>query len=47
VNGSIAMGYIDYNYSQEGTKVTLKIRENNVQGIVSKLPFYKKSYVKN
>jgi hypothetical protein len=25
----------------------LKIRENNVQGIVSKLPFYKKSYVKN
>jgi hypothetical protein len=25
----------------------LKIRENNVQGIVCKLPFYKKSYVKN
>ncbi len=47
VNGPIAMGYIDYNYSQEGTKVILKIRENNVQGIVSKLPFYKKSYVKN
>ncbi len=47
VNGPIAMGYIDYNYSQEGIKVILKIRENNVQGIVSKLPFYKKSYVKN
>jgi hypothetical protein len=25
----------------------LKVRENMVQGVVSKLPFYKKSYVKN
>ncbi len=47
VNGPIAMGYVDYNNSKEGTKVILKIRENIVHGIVSKLPFYKKNYVKN
>ena len=47
VNGPIAMGYVDYDQSQEGTKVVLKVRENMVQGIISKLPFYKKSYVKN
>ena len=47
VNGPIAMGYVDYDQSKEGTKVILKVRENMVQGVVSKLPFYKKSYVKN
>ncbi|NBV39706.1 MAG: glycine cleavage system protein T, partial [Proteobacteria bacterium] len=47
VNGPIAMGYVDYDQSQEGTRVVLKVRENMVQGIISKLPFYKKSYVKN
>jgi aminomethyltransferase len=47
VNGPIAMGYVDYDQSKEGTIVILKVRENMVQGVVSKLPFYKKSYVKN
>ncbi|NDG68458.1 MAG: glycine cleavage system protein T, partial [Proteobacteria bacterium] len=47
VNGPIAMGYVDYHQSQEGTRVVLKVRENMVQGIISKLPFYKKNYVKN
>jgi aminomethyltransferase len=47
VNGPIAMGYVDYDHSKEGSKVILKVRENMVQGVVSKLPFYKKSYVKN
>ena len=47
VNGPIAMGYVAYDQSKEGTKVILKVRENMVQAVVSKLPFYKKSYVKN
>ena len=47
MNGPIAMGYVDYDQSQEGTRVVLKVRENMVQGIISKLPFYKKNYVKN
>lgn len=47
VNGPIAMGYVDYEQSKEGTKVILKVRENMVHGVVSKLPFYKKNYVKN
>jgi aminomethyltransferase len=27
VNGPIAMGYVDYDQSKEGTKVILKVRE--------------------
>jgi len=46
VNSSIAMGYIKYNFSKVGTKILLEVRGRKYDAKVSKLPFYKKNYVR-
>ena len=46
VNGPIAMGYVDSNYSSIDTKIFLEIRGKKVSANICKLPFYKKNYVK-
>ena len=46
VNASVAMGYINSNFSEVGTKIKLEVRGKKHGGKVSELPFFKKSYVK-
>ena len=46
VNGPIAMGYINKEYSKVDTKILLEVRGKKHPAIVCGLPFYKKSYVK-
>ncbi len=46
VNGPIAMGYVKLNFSKPGTKVSLEVRGKKHEAKVSKLPFYKKNYVR-
>jgi len=46
VNGPIAMGYVDDEFSKKETKVYLEIRGKKYPANICKLPFYKKSYVK-
>jgi len=46
VNRPIAMGYVKLNFSKLGTKVLLEVRGKKYDGIISKLPFYKKSYAR-
>ena len=46
VNLPVAMGYISSDFSKNGTKVKIKVREKFYSAEVSELPFYKKSYVK-
>jgi len=46
INSSIAMGYVKYNFSKPGTKILLKVRGKKYGAKISKLPFYKKSYVR-
>ena len=46
VNSPVAMGYIKSKFSEINNKILLEIRGKKHGGIVSKLPFYKKSYVK-
>jgi len=46
VNGPIAMGYVKYNFSKPETKILLEVRGKKYDAKVSKLPFYKKSYVR-
>ncbi|NDH59739.1 MAG: glycine cleavage system protein T, partial [Proteobacteria bacterium] len=46
VNGPIAMGYIDKEFSKIDTKVLLEVRGKKHPANVCGLPFYKKSYVK-
>ena len=46
VNGSIAMGYIKYDFAKPGTKILLEIRGKKHEASVTKLPFYKKNYVR-
>ncbi|MDC1095825.1 glycine cleavage system aminomethyltransferase GcvT [Pelagibacteraceae bacterium] len=46
VNASVAMGYINYKFAEVGTKIQLEVRGKKHVGKVSKLPFFKKSYVK-
>jgi len=46
VNGPIAMGYVKYNFSKPDTKILLEVRGKKYDAKVSKLPFYKKSYVR-
>ena len=46
LNSPVAMGYIESNYSKEGSKVKIKVRDKFYDAKISKLPFYKKSYVK-
>ena len=42
----VSMGYIDLNFSKEGTNVQIKVRDKFYSAKISKLPFYKKNYVK-
>jgi len=46
VNGPIAMGYVKFDFSKPGTRVLLEVRGKKYEANVSKLPFYKKSYVR-
>ncbi len=46
VNASVAMGYIDPKFSEIGANIKLEVRGKKHNAQVSKLPFYKKSYVK-
>jgi len=46
VNGPVAMGYIENEFSKKDTKVFLEIRGKKHAANVCGLPFYKKSYVK-
>ena len=46
VNASVAMGYINSEFSEIGTKIQLEVRGKKHGGKVSELPFFKKSYVK-
>jgi aminomethyltransferase len=42
----VSMGYIDSNFSTEGTEIKIRIREKIYDAKICKLPFYKKNYVK-
>ena len=46
VNGPVAMGYIDDQFSKKDTKVLLEVRGKKYPANICGLPFYKKSYVK-
>ena len=46
VNGPIAMGFVDQEFSKKETKVLLEVRGKKYPANVCGLPFYKKSYVK-
>ena len=46
VDHSIAMGYVENNYSSLNTKVFLEVRGKKVPANVCNLPFYKKNYIK-
>ncbi len=42
----VAMGYINSNFSKEGTKIKILIRDKFYDAQICRLPFYKKNYVK-
>ena len=46
VNSPVAMGYIKSKFSEVNNKIFLEVRGKKYEAVVSKLPFYKKSYVK-
>ena len=46
LNGPVAIGYVQKEYSKKDTKVLLEIRGKKYPANISGLPFYKKSYVK-
>ena len=46
VDHSIAMGYVDNQYSDLNTKLFLEVRGKKIPANVCNLPFYKKNYVK-
>ena len=46
VNGPVAMGYINSDFSGTGNKIKVEVRGKKYNARVSELPFYKKSYVK-
>jgi len=46
VNSPVAMGYIKRNFSEINKKIFLEVRGKKHDAVVSKLPFYKKNYVK-
>ena len=46
VNGPVAIGYVQKEYSKKNTKVFLEVRKKKYPAKISGLPFYKKSYVK-
>ncbi|MDC0518527.1 glycine cleavage system protein T, partial [Candidatus Pelagibacter sp.] len=46
VNGPVAMGYVNDEFSKKDTKVYLEIRGKKYPANICGLPFYKKNYVK-
>jgi len=46
VNASVAMGYINWEHSGIGNTIRIEVRGKKYNAKISKLPFYKKSYVK-
>ena len=46
VNAPVAMGYILSKFSEINNKILLEVRCKKHDAVISKLPFYKKSYVK-
>ena len=46
VNGPVAMGYVENEFSKNNTKVFLEVRGKKHPANICGLPFYKKSYVK-
>jgi aminomethyltransferase len=46
VNGPVAMGYVENEFSKKDTKVFLEVRGKKHAANICNLPFYKKSYVK-
>ena len=46
VDHSIAMGYVDNQYSDLNTKLFLEVRGKKIPANICNLPFYKKNYVK-
>ena len=46
VNGPVAMGYVENEFSKKNTKVFLEVRGKKYPASICSLPFYKKSYVK-
>ena len=46
VNGPVAMGYVESEFSKKDTKVFLEVRGKKHPANICGLPFYKKSYVK-
>ena len=46
VNGPVAMGYVENEFSKKDTKVFLEVRGKKHPANICRLPFYKKSYVK-
>ena len=46
VNGPVAMGYVENEFSKKNTKVFLEVRGKKYAASICSLPFYKKSYVK-
>ena len=46
VNGSIAMGYVKYDFIKPGTKILVEVRGKKYDASVVELPFYKKNYVR-
>ena len=46
VNGPIAMGYVKLKFSEPETQIFLEVRGKKHEAKVSKLPFYKKNYVR-
>jgi aminomethyltransferase len=46
VNGPVAMGYINKEFSKKDTKIFLEVRGKKYPANICGLPFYKKSYVK-
>ena len=46
VNGPVAMGYVENEFSKKDTKVFLEVRGKKHPANICRLPFYKKNYVK-
>ena len=46
VNGPVAMGYVENEFSKKDTKIFLEVRGKKYPANICGLPFYKKNYVK-
>ncbi len=46
VNAPVAMGYVNFSFTEIGTKIKLEVRGKKYDAKVAELPFYKKNYAK-